>query len=150
MAVWQFQCNIIPARENIDKLSYNEMTSWLDISQPIVDIDFLECNKSWSTDIVQYGNVDETCIEFFYDKDKLEEINCRLDLRTLTKGNFVQIVEYVKNIGAMFLVGDMVYPPEFEVMVEVMQHSEANRFCKNPLEYFLSLNEKNIGQKDTI
>lgn len=139
MAAWQFLCNIIPSRENIDNLSRNEMISWLGISPPIIDIDFLDCKKSWSTDIVQYGNIDETCIEFFYDKDKLEEINCRLDLRTLTKHIFIQIVEYVQSIGAMFLVGDKVYPPKFEVMVEVIQHSEANRFCNNPPEYFLSL-----------
>lgn len=65
MAVWQFQCNIIPLRENIDKLSRDEMISWKDISQPITSLDFLEREKSWSTDIVQFGNIDETCIEFF-------------------------------------------------------------------------------------
>ncbi len=65
MAVWQFQCNIIPLRQNIDKISRDEMITWKDISQPVIHIDFLKLEKSWSTNIVQYGKTDETCIEFF-------------------------------------------------------------------------------------
>lgn len=65
MAIWQFQCNIIPIRENIDRLSRDEMITWKNIPQPVIKIDFLESAKSWSTDITIYGNVDETCIEFF-------------------------------------------------------------------------------------
>lgn len=146
MAVWQFQCNIIPLRENIDKLSRDEMITWKEISQPVINIDFLEREKSWSTDIVQYGKADETCIEFYYDKDKLEEIDCRLDLRTLTKHNLIQIVKYVQSIRACFLVDDKVYPPQLEIMIAVMKQSRANQYCKNPLEYFISINE--IEQSD--
>ena len=76
MAAWQFQCNIIPLRENADKLSCDEMLTWKEISQPTINIDFLEREKGWSTDIVQYGKTDETCIEFYYNKGELEEINC--------------------------------------------------------------------------
>lgn len=136
MAIWQFQCNIIPLRENIDKLSRDEMITWKGISQPVINIDFLEREKSWSTDIVQYGKTDETCIEFYYDKDKLEEIDCRLDLRTLTKHNLIQIIRYVQSIGACFLVDDKVYPSQLEIMITVMKQSRANQYCKNPLEYF--------------
>ncbi|MDE7446195.1 MAG: hypothetical protein K2N15_10935 [Lachnospiraceae bacterium] len=141
MAVWQFQCNIIPLRENIDKLSRDEMISWKDISQPITSPDFLEREKSWSTDIVQFGNIDETCIEFIYDKDKLEEINCRLDLRTLTKHDLIQIIDYVKSIGACFLVDDKIYPSKLESMIPIMKQSKANQYCKSPLEYFKSFNQ---------
>lgn len=125
-------------RKNIGKLSRDEMISWRDISQSITGPDFLECEKSWSTDIVQYGNIDETCLEFIYDKDKLEEINCRLDLRTLTKHDFIQIIDYVKSIGAYFLVDDKIYPPKFESMIPIMKQSKANQYCKSPFEYFKS------------
>lgn len=146
MAVWQFQCNIIPWRENIDKLSRDEMITWKGVSQPVINIDFLEHEKSWSTDIVQYGKTDGTCIEFYYDKDKLEEIDCRLDLRTLTKHNLIQIVKYVQSISACFLIDDEVYPPQLEIMIAVMEQSRANQYCKNPLEYFISINQ--IEQSD--
>lgn len=139
MAVWQFQCNLIPSRENIDKLSRDEMVAWKGISQPAINIDFLEREKSWSADIIQYGKTDETCIEFYYVNNALEEIDCRLDLHTLTKHNFIQIIEFAQSIGACFLVDDKVYPPQAEIMIAVMKQSEANQYCKNPLEYFTSL-----------
>ena len=31
MAIWQFQCNIIPIREHMDRLSRDEMITWKDI-----------------------------------------------------------------------------------------------------------------------
>ena len=48
MAIWQFASNIIPLRENIDKLSRDEMISWQGITQSLTNIDFLEREESWS------------------------------------------------------------------------------------------------------
>ena len=104
VAVWQFQCNIIPLRENIDKLDCDEIISWQGVSQPKINLYFLEREKGWSTDIVQYGKTEETCIEFLFAKNELEEISCRLDLRTLTKYELTQIIEYVQSIEAYFLL----------------------------------------------
>ena len=104
MAIWQFQCNIIPIREHIDSLSRDEMITWKDMPQPVIKIDFLERGSRWSADIILYGNVDGICIEFFYDKNELDEIWCRLDLRTLTKEKLIKITKYVQDIGAYFLV----------------------------------------------
>lgn len=141
MAIWQFQCNIIPTRANIDKLSRDEAISWKGASQPSNKIKFLEQEKSWSKDIIQYGKLDETCIEFIYFDNMLDEINCRLDLRSLTKTELITLIEYVQGIGAMFLVGDMICSPQIEDMLECMKNSKANQYCKNPVEYILSLNE---------
>lgn len=140
MAIWQFQCNIVPSRDNIEELNRDEIISWKDVSQPSHDIEFLERGESWSKEIVQYGKTEETCIEFIYIKNILQEIECRLDLRSLTKHEFVSLIEYVQKIGAMFLVEDMAYPPKIEVMVEVIKYSKANQYCKNPPEFFASLN----------
>lgn len=141
MAIWQFQCNIIPLGHNIDRLNHGEMISWKEVSQPSNEIKFLELEKSWSKDIVQYGKTEETCIEFIYNKGMLEEISCRLDLRSLTKQKLVLLIEYVQKIEAMFLVGDMIYPPKVEVLVEAMKHSKANQYCKAPLDYILAFSE---------
>ena len=135
MAIWQFQCFIVPLIENADKLRDDEIISWKNVEKPLIYPDFLECRKSWSSDIVQYGNIDETCIEFIYDKGKLEEINCRLDLRTLTKNNLARIVKYVQNIEACFLVNDKICLPELEMIILFMKQSKANQYCKSPLEY---------------
>lgn len=104
VAVWQFQCNIIPLRENIDKLDCDEIISWQGVSQPKINLYFLEREKGWSTDIVQYGKTEETYIEFLFAKNELEEISYRLDLRTLTKYELTQIIEYVQSIEAYFLL----------------------------------------------
>ncbi len=141
MAIWQFKCNIIPSRENVDELSYNEILSWKGISCPTISINFLEQKKSWSTNIVQYGKIDETCIEFIYREDKLQEIFCRLDLRTLSKNDFIQVIKYVQDIKAWFLVENKIYLPKLEIMTEVMKRSQANQYCKNPLEYFSTINK---------
>lgn len=142
MAIWQFQCNIVSTRLNFDRLSRDEMISWKGVPQPPHNLKFLEPEDSWSKDIIQYGKSDETCIEFIYIDNILDEISCRLDLRSLTKNNLISLIEYVQEIGAMFLVGDKLYSPRMEEIIEVMKKSRANRFCKNPVEYILSQNEK--------
>lgn len=142
MAIWQFQCNIIPARLNVDGVSRDEMISWKGVSKPPHELKFLKQEESWSKDIIQYGKSDETCIEFMYIDNILDEVSCRLDLRSLTKTNLISLIEYVQEIGAMFLVGDKIYSPQIEDMLEIMKKSRANQFCKNPVEYILSQNEK--------
>lgn len=139
MAVWQFYCNIISQAKTNNTLDYDEMKSWKDVPQPKYNIHFLQLEKSWSQDIVQYGNIDETCIEFIYDEDKLEEIRCRLDLRSLTKYTLSQLVGYVQKIEACFLVENNIYPPQIEIVINVMMQSNANRYCKSPIDYIKSL-----------
>lgn len=139
MAIWQFQCNIIPMRVNSDGLSRDEVISWKGVSQPSHEIKFIKREQSWSEDIIQYGKSDETCIEFIYNNNMLDEINCRLDLRRLTKAMLIALVKYVQEIDAMFLVGDMVCLPKIEDMIEVIKNSEANQYCKSPMEYILNL-----------
>ena len=77
-----------------------------------------------------------------YSDNMLDEISCRLDLRSLTKTNLISLIEYAQEIGAMFLVGDRVYLPKIEDILEILKNSRANQYCKNPVEYILSQNEK--------
>ena len=84
--------------------------------------------------------MDETCIEYIYIENKLEEIACKLDLRSLTKEKLNLLVEYVKEIDAMLLVEDSVYLSNVEDILEIMKKSKANKFFKNPLAYFSSIN----------
>ena len=51
----------------------------------------------------------------------------------------LDLIEYVKNIEACFLVEDMIYPPEIQTMISVLMKSRANEFCRNPLGYIKSL-----------
>ena len=138
MAIWQFYCNIVSVAKSIDKLSHDEMISWRDILQPRLEIDFLQREESWTKNIIQYGNIDETCILFIYHEDNLDEIQCRIDLRTISKQIFDKIIAYTQSIEAGFLIEDKIYPPEMESIVKVMMQSKAYQYCQNPLEYFKS------------
>ena len=52
------------------------------------------------------------------------------------------MIEYVQEIGAMFLVGDKIYSPRMEEIIGVIKKSRAKQLYKNPVEYILSQNEK--------
>lgn len=138
MAIWQFYCNIVSVTKSIDKLSRDEMLSWRDMPQPRLDIDFLKREESWAKNIIQYGNVDETCIQFIYHENNLDAIQCRIDLRTVSKQMFGNIIAYVQNMDACFLIEDKIYPPETEIIVNAMMQSKAYQYCKDPLEYMKS------------
>lgn len=56
MAIWQFQCNIIPARVNIDRLSRNEIISWKGETQPSHEVTFLEQEKVGQKTLYSMGS----------------------------------------------------------------------------------------------
>lgn len=141
MAIWQFSCNIVPYRKNIMSLTANEIISWNEMSISVPEINFLEQKVSWSKNIIQYGNIDETCIEFIYD-NTLEEIFCRLDLRNLTKKQLNSIVEYVQKLGAMFFVDGIVYEPKNDIIVSLLRKSDAFKYCQNSNEYLKNIEIK--------
>ena len=142
MAIWQFECNIVPRRDHTENLTQEEVLSWREVSPPVCQIDFIEQEKSWASNVIQYGKADETCLEFVFEDGALEEIECRLDLRNLTKVTLTKLLDYVEENDAMFWVDGEIYPPKTETMVELMKQSEANLFCRNPKEYLLKKNAR--------
>ena len=105
MALWQFDFYIVP-RERcviVENLESKDILSWKQNSISLIEIDFLEKTPNWTEDIVQYGKADETCIQFLYEDEALEEISCRFDLRSLSKKMLKKIYIYKKVIEWMFL-----------------------------------------------
>lgn len=144
MAIWQFDCYIAPGRnaDNNIKLEMEEMVAWGKQDTSIERIDFLEKQESWSAEISQYGKEEETCIKFFYEDGVLEGINCRLDLRSLTKEMLERILDYVRKIEGFIFYDNKIFPPNIEEIVELMKCSNANKFCQNPMNYFGDLSKK--------
>ena len=60
MALWQFDFYIIPRKKEVikDKLSDESILSWKLCNISSINIDFLEKQKSWTEDIIQYGKED--------------------------------------------------------------------------------------------
>lgn len=139
MALWQFDFYIIP----IDNMRLDEdILSWRKYNISSVTIDFLEKQPGWTKDIVQYGKDDETCIQFLYEGNVLEEICCRFDLRSLSKKVLEQVLEYIGKIEGMIFYENRFYFPNINDMVELMKKSNANKFCQNPINYFEELSNK--------
>lgn len=139
MAIWQFQCNIAPKRENMAQRNGEEKISWKGIESPHCEIVFLAEEKSWSKDILQFGKTDETCIQFIYTENTLDRINCRLDLRSLTKDKLEKILQYVESINAVFIYEEKSYPPQMKKIDELLKKSKAYEYCKDPVKFLESI-----------
>lgn len=141
MAVWQFDFNVVPKEKSFiaEKICSEDILSWKQENISSVEINFLEKQTSWSKDIIQYGKEDETCIQILYEDEKLEEISCRLDLRSLSKKMLKEILDYVEKIGGMIFYEEKVYSPKLDEIIELMKSSNANKFCQNPINYFEKL-----------
>lgn len=144
MALWQFHCYIIPREnKNLNEKSCDEdILSWKKHIIPTARIDFLEKQTGWTEDIVQYGKDDETCIQFLYEEGLLEEISCRLDLRSLSIKMLEQVMEYINKIEGMIFYENKIYFSNINDMVELIKNSNANKFCQNPMNYFDELSKK--------
>lgn len=143
MALWQFVFYIIPREKcATGEDSSNEgILSWKQNNISSIRIDFLEKQTSWTKDIVQYGKEDETCIQFLYEDGILEEISCRLDLRSLSKKMLGEILDYVQKIEGMIFYEGKKYYPNIDEVVELMRKSNANRFCQSPRNYFEEISD---------
>lgn len=138
MALWQFDFYIVP-RERcviVEDLENEDILSWKQDNISLIRIDFLEKQTSWTKDIVQYGKEDETCIQFLYTDGILVEVNCRLDLRSISKKMLEKILAYIQKIEGMIFYEEKMYYPNIEEVVELMRKSKANEFCQNPRNYF--------------
>ena len=134
MALWQFECEIIPA-------SIKEMVPrpWSAVSPPAEPIRFLPLTETQPGRFRQYGDVDSTCIVLWYNGDTLTDISCRLDLRTLSKPVLEALVNYARTIHGDFLINEKRYSSSLDVILPLIKGSEANRFYKDPAAYFDSI-----------
>lgn len=135
MAIWQVYSNIIPKSNYRNENEQENLISWKNKKIKEKKINFLQKKDSWSKNIIQYGECDKTCIEYIYDNNELVEIVCRFDLRSITKDLLMDIINYVHNNDACFLIDGKVYFPEIKEISEAIQTNKAFSFCENPLGF---------------
>lgn len=141
MALWQFDFHIVPRRRCVivEDLDDEDILSWKQDEISSIEISFLVRKASWTEDIVQYGELDGTCIEFLYEDRKLEEISCRFDLRVLSKKLLKEILDFAEKIDGMIFYEGKIYAPKLDEVVELIKNSKANKFCQNPINFFEEL-----------
>lgn len=79
---------------------------------------------------------------FFYEKEILIEIYCRLDLRSLSKKILEKILGYAQEIDGMIFYENKIYTPKIDEIVEVLKKSNANKFCQSPPHFFEEMYQK--------
>ena len=90
MAIWQVPIFLVK-EETMLKCSEKYFVESLEKIKKI-----LPEEKSWSESIKQFGNIDSTCLELFYDDLGEDEIKLRLDLRSITKEHLDAIIEFFR------------------------------------------------------
>lgn len=155
MATWQFVFSIVPENDAVlernssnkseEELSdFDDFRSWdgYCLSQTSIEkiSEILRQTKSWSDSIKQFGCLDGTCIELFYDKNTLLEISIRLDLRSLTQDILSPVIDFVKDNKALILTQQgVLLRPVVEDVIKEIKKSDAYSFIKNPQEFLSSL-----------
>lgn len=110
MAAWQCDFYIVP-KERVkfgEMPNYDGIPSWKKKSMPIEAVNalekFLPIEKSWSKDIIQYGELESTCMEIFSISDEEVDIFLRLDLSKLTSNIYDAILRFILDCNCVIYV----------------------------------------------
>ncbi len=100
----------------------------------------LSRNKSWSDNVIQFGSLDETCMELIYSKRELKGVKIRIDLRNIKIDIMKSIITIInENDALMLLPNGSILEPELDYLLDEIKKSDAYRFVKNPKEFFNQL-----------
>ena len=147
MAIWQVDFSVIDKnKKNNDK----DICYWEKEPINAFDITFLNKYESWSRDIIQYGDLQKTCIELLVENERIVEINVRLDLRTLTKELLMNVIEYIIRLNANIYYKNEIVIPSIKNICSIIINSYAYKYCDNPISFIdnLNIDDWNIYELD--
>jgi hypothetical protein len=153
MAIWQFHFYIIPGEKGMQYHSVNikaekveAIMSWQGFS--INDTSILELSKvlkpskSWTVDIKLFGDIEQSCVELFYDGAILIEASIRIDLRDFSLELLEAVVDFIRANEAMILTNDgFIVSPNIKDLMKEIINSQAYAFMKNPERFLAGLDE---------
>ncbi|ACU03271.1 hypothetical protein [Pedobacter heparinus] len=115
MAIWQYTIEIIP-RGALSDLGtsgfitlddYNNFDFWGNFDLGIEFFDSLtaglERSRSWSDEIILYGDSESTCIRFFLEESKISGIDVRIDFRYNYSEILNSVIEFCHLNGFVIL-----------------------------------------------
>jgi hypothetical protein len=106
MAIWQYTVELIPKRALPDLGAfgfitlddYDNLDYWKNFDLQLEYFDLLTSglkrSKSWSDEIVLFGDNDSTCIQIFLDLDKISGIDVQIDIRTNYSSILNAVIEF--------------------------------------------------------
>ena len=129
MAIWQFNFYLVP--QDKAEFSKNGLSA---ASLALIKQKF-PLGKSWSKNLTVLGNLDETCLSFWGNIEKCDEIECRLDLRALKKEDATAILDFASENGLVIELENERLKPTLESLKSHILSSPAYRVVKNPEDY---------------
>ena len=156
MAIWQFSFNMIPKGNlgglgddlplSLDKKIVDELIDWHGYNikkESVVKLSRkLPQAKSWSDDIKQFGALDKTCVEFFYEDNHLRDVLIRLDLRDISKSLVDLIIDFIVENNSLIVTSDgTLIRASFYELAEQIKCSQAYSFLENPEMFLRALDE---------
>lgn len=136
MAVWQVCFNIV---EKNNHNNDEDICFWNNEPDNVYDITFLKRINSWSKDIIQYGELQNTCIELLIENNRVIEVSIKLDLRNMTKDLLINIINYIASLNANIYYQNEIIIPSTENICNIIRKSNAYKYCNNPIEYLNDL-----------
>lgn len=130
MAVWQVPIFLVK-EEDVLNCSEKQFLKSLDMIKEI-----LKEEKSWSESIKQFGSIDSTCLEIFYDDVEEDEIGLRIDLRNIGKMHLQTIITFANDNKLKLSYENEIYEATMMNFKEIIEKSVAYKFICNPKEFF--------------
>ncbi len=140
MAIWQHKLFLLPKEElesyfgnsaepNINMTDFDNIDWWkyreINIEAFSVFSNVLKKEDSWSKNIIQYGNLDSTCIELILENSKIVEASTRIDLRKNNETFIKILMSFALNNDLVFLSCkkklNIVYPNEHNIKEEIKE-----------------------------
>lgn len=142
MAIWQYDIFIIPNNEKdlikkkttSDKklILFDDSVFWKDKKISIEEFEsiklMLKQGKSWSKNLIVYGELEGSCLEIFLNNQSVCSVSIRLDFRTEYIKFLEAVIDICKKHDLIMLDTNMtILPLESEKIKQLIDQSEGKK-----------------------
>lgn len=132
MAIWQNTFYICPKsillfKQNSNIDDYEELWDKIIVDYKIFEFfsENLKRAKSWSEDIIIYGNTDSTCLEIGIKNDRVDFIRLRIDYRTEFQVLIAQLKQFLNKHDFVLLdANSKIVDPTKENIINIIKSSK--------------------------
>ena len=121
MAIYQCDFTLVDVHgnENIKTISYEQLET------------IMKKEKSWSSDIIQYGDIDDTCVEVYYFNENIDSVFVRINVASVTPEEVNAIINFINDNNLYILYEENIISATKENLASIVRSSAAYRFLKD-------------------
>lgn len=102
--------------------------------------------KSWSSNIIQYGRIDDTCVEVFCEQKTIREISIRINLMSITPKELDSIISFMNLNNLHIIKNNNIVTATRKVLTDIMKESMAFKYLSDTNKYL----ENQLGDGSLI